>query len=273
VGTALGCWTPILRALGEGIADTRPPVREACAEALCQAILDRHSHAVPAGVLVDILGHIIAPMIVQLRDHLVEEVNKGLPAEVAKLLTSKETAALAQQQWVNVDADATVAAAGQGAEVAGARNERALEALLTVVAPPGDHRGTGGTVSVLMECLSALCRSFLQHLRKLAAYPAFDKLWLCILTVIGHFLDSSQHGAAELAGIVQSWDVLSEGTKVLVQDLYAMLGSSKDHLVRMLRALKQEHVFANRAGLLSVTRDILRHFDDRDEVLAELQAL
>jgi hypothetical protein len=256
------CWTPILRALGDGIADTRAPVREACAEALCQAILDRHSHAVPAGVLVDILGGIIAPMIVQLRDHLVDEINRSLPAGMDKLLTSKEAAALAQQQWVNVDAPAAVEA---GAAVA-------QDSLAPLRAAGADSRG-GGTVSVLMECLSALCRSFLQHLRKLAAYPSFDKLWLCILTVLGHFLDSNLHGAAELVVISRHWDQLKEGTKMLVQDLHAMLGSSRDHLLRMLRTLRQEHVFQGRQGLLKVTRDMVRHFDDHSEALAELHSV
>lgn len=264
-----------MRALSEGIADTRAPVREACAEALCQAILDRHSHAVPAGVLVDILGHIIAPMIVQLRDHLVEEVNRALPSDVRKILTSKEAAALTQQQWVDVgavaDASAAEARDDPNPSEQGERNAAALR-----LSPLGEGVrpiGGGGTVSVLMECLSALCRSFLQHLRKLSVYPAFDKLWLCILAVLGHFLDNSLHGTAELAGIMQAWDSLPESTRLLVQDLSAMLDSSKDHLLRMLRALKQENVFRGRPGLVSVSRDMIRHFEDNAEALAELQGV
>lgn len=268
------CWTPILRALSEGIADSRAPVREACAEALCQAILDRHSHAVPAGVLVDILGHIIAPMIVQLRDHLVEEVNSALPGGVRKLLTSKEAAALAQQQWVDVGAAPdTAAEAREGDQPTGHEGRGLTASRPGALSENGLSAGGGGTVSVLVECLSALCRSFLQHLRKLSVYPAFDKLWLCILAVLGHFLDYNLHGTAELAGIMQAWDALPEGTRLLVQDLSAMLGSSKYHLLRMLRALKQENVFQGRPGLASVSRDMIRHFEDNGEALAELHGL
>ncbi len=71
----------------------------------------------------DILGGIIAPMIVQLRDHLVDEINKNLPAGVAQVLSSKEAQALAQQQWVNVEAESSSATAGTGTDdVAAAHN-------------------------------------------------------------------------------------------------------------------------------------------------------
>ena len=266
------CWTPILKALGEGIADTRAPVREACAEALCQAILDRHSYAVPAGVLVDILGSIIAPMIGQLRDHLVEELNRSLPADLEHLLTSKEAAALTQQQWVSVDAD-SASENTRLSRTQGTEQSHATENHLTPLRPQGvDTRG-GGTVSVLMECLSALCRSFLQHLRKLAAYPSFDKLWLCLLSVLGHFLDSNVHGSAELAQLSSAWEHLGEGSKLLVQDLFSMIDASRDHLRRMLSAMLTESVFTTRPGLLSVTRDTMKHFDDCEEIMSEIESL
>lgn len=238
----------------EGIADPRTPVREACAEALCQAILDRHSQAVPAGVLVDILGGIISPMIIQLRDHLVEEVNRGLPSTIPRILSSKEAAAASQQQWVTVDAEPS--SEGSSSAAAGA-----------LVAT---HERGGGTVSSLMECLSALCKSFLQHLKKLSSYPSFDKLWLCILNVLGNFLDSQLHGSEELAAISRAWDSLSEDTRHVAQDLFAMLNSSRDHLLRMTRALVDEKVFTSRPGLLSVTKDTVMHFDGCTEVIAEL---
>lgn len=273
------CWSPILRALGEGILDTRAPVREACAEALCQAILDRHSHAVPAGVLVDILGGIIAPMIVQLRDHLVEEINRALPEGVARVLSSKEAAAIAQQQqWVNVEADANAPASEEGeatgstgsAQQATARASRERAASLLSSISSGE-RG-GGTVSIVMECLSAFCKSFLQHLRKLAAYPSFDKLWLCMLSVLGHFLDAALHGSEELADIARSWARLSEETRHLVQDLFAMLGASREHLQRMLQALAAERVFAARPGLLGITKESVQQFDGCAEILAEIES-
>lgn len=269
-----------MRALGEGIHDTRAPVREACAEALCQAILDRHSYAVPAGVLVDILGGIIAPMIVQLRDHLVNEINKDLPPGVARVLSSKEASALAQQHWINVDpevgADSSELPLPPSTETlsppsaSAAMEER--NACLSVLTATGSERG-GGTVSVLMECLSALCKSFLQHLRKLASYPSFDKLWLCMLSVLDHFLDANLHGSEELADISRSWVRLSDETKHLAQDLHAMIGASRDHLFRMVRALAAEKVFATRPGLLGITRESVKRFEYCDEILVELETL
>jgi len=70
------CWIPILKGMADGVADRRVAVREAAAAALCQAVLDRHAHVVPAGLLVDVLGNIIAPTVVQLRDHCVDAVNR-----------------------------------------------------------------------------------------------------------------------------------------------------------------------------------------------------
>jgi hypothetical protein len=273
-------------------------VREACAEALCQAILDRHSHAVPAGVLVEILGGIAAPMILQLRDHTVEAINKALPEGAARLFTSREADVLGQQQrWESEAHDA--AAAGVDAAAAGgvdaapelpcmpcastaevspppapsqgmpadARSQ--LSALLSAACAPGEISG-GGTVSVLMECLSALCKSFLQHLQKLVAYPSFDKLWLCILQVLGHFLDSEVHGAEELLVVAKRWGSLADSVKQSLRDLYAMLGASSDNLVRLLRALRSENVFAARPGLLEVTMETIKHFDGYDEILREM---
>lgn len=250
-----------MRALMEGIADSRTAVREACAEALCQAILDRHSQAVPAGVLVDILGGIISPMIVQLRDHLVEEINRGLPPSIPRILSSKEAAAVSQQQqWVTVDA--ADPAAGAPAATA--------DGLPTLLHSHDWGTSSSGTVSSLMECLSALCKAFLQHLKKLSSYPSFDKLWLCILNVLGNFLDSQLHGSEELASISREWDQLSEDTRRVAQDLFAMLNSSRDHLLRMTRSLAEEKVFTFRPGLLSVTKDTVRHFEGCTEIVAEL---
>jgi hypothetical protein len=269
-------------------------VREACAEALCQAILDRHSHAVPAGVLVEILGGIAAPMILQLRDHTVEAINKALPEGAARLFTSREADVLGQQQrWESEAHDATAAGVdaatgvvtaspelpfARAAEVppppapsqgmpADARSQ--LSALLSAACAPGEISG-GGTVSVLMECLSALCKSFLQHLQKLVAYPSFDKLWLCILQVLGHFLDSEVHGAEELLVVAKRWGSLADSVKQSLRDLYAMLGASSDNLVRLLRALRSENVFAARPGLLEVTMETIKHFDGYDEILREM---
>lgn len=271
--------------MGEGILDTRAPVREACAEALCQAILDRHSHAVPAGVLVDILGGIIAPMIVQLRDHLADEINAALPEGVARVLSSKEAAALAQQQqWVNVEADVNAAsveheedkiplAATNGVALAPTDAQGPRERAASLLANISSGERAGGTVSILMECLSAFCKSFLQHLRKLSAYPSFDKLWLCMLSVLGHFLDASLHGSEELADIARAWARLSEETRHLVRDLSAMLGASREHLQRMLRAIAAEKVFAARPGLLGITRESVQQFDGCGEILVELESL
>jgi hypothetical protein len=67
---------PILHALAEGVADERIPVRDACAMALCDAINDRHSYAVPPGILIDVLVHILSPVIRVLGDYLITDLNK-----------------------------------------------------------------------------------------------------------------------------------------------------------------------------------------------------
>lgn len=274
-----------MKALLDGVDDKRSEVRESCAEALCQAILDRHASAAPAGVLMSILGGIVSPMIIRLRDHLVKAINQALPPDLFnhdKFLTSEQIHDALQQQWVKVDPPvvvvATVIAAGGETHVATidpttttaetspttkTSSNIALESLLTF---------DNGTVSVLMECLSALCKSLLHHMKKLSTYPSFDKLWLCILNVLGHFLSSNgpQSETTIFSEILDIWDKISIDIKNQVKDLYAMNKASKDHLQRMLQAMLKDEVFDLRPGLITVTIETIRQFSGCEDLIEPL---
>jgi len=122
-------------------------------------------------------------MIIHLRDHLVKAINQSLPPDFQeKFLTSEQIHDALQQQWVKVeppvavDAYAVMVDPSVTVETSTTKTSSsiALESLLTF---------DNGTVSVLMECLSALCKSLLHHMKKLSTYPSFDKLWFCIQCV------------------------------------------------------------------------------------------
>lgn len=267
-----------MKALLDGVDDKRSEVRESCAEALCQAILDRHASAAPAGVLMSILGGIVSPMIIRLRDHVVKAINQALPPDVHdKFLTSEQIHDVLQQQWVKVEppAIATAVAVGEHHVVmvdpttfetlssTKTSSSIALESLLTF---------DNGTVSVLMECLSALCKSLLHHMKKLSTYPSFDKLWFCILNVLGHFLSfNGSQSDTIYTEILDIWDKISIDIKNQVKDLYAMNRASKDHLQRMLQAMMKDGVFDLRPGLITVTIETIRQFSGCEDLIEPLR--
>lgn len=274
-----------MKALLDGVDDKRSEVRESCAEALCQAILDRHASAAPAGVLMSILGGIVSPMIIRLRDHVVKAINQALPQSDFfhdKFPTSEQIHETLQQQWVKVEpplASTAVVVAGTLADgepttietsspsslTTKTSSSIALESLLTF---------DNGTVSVLMECLSALCKALLHHMKKLSTYPSFDKLWFCILNVLGHFLTSngSQHSDTTtiFSDILDIWDKISIDIKNQVKDLYAMNRASKDHLQRMLQAMMENGIFDLRPGLITVTIETIRQFSGCEDLIEPL---
>lgn len=209
-----------------------------------------------------ILGGIISPMIIQLRDHVINAINKALPVEFpVRFLSSDEIYSVAHQQWIDVkvpsehESEIILNNLDTTYEI-----DSALSSLLNF---------DNGTVSILMECLSALCKSLLSHLKKLSSYPSFDKLWLCILNVLGHFINTNySNGNNEFSNILKIWDSLSIEIKNHVKDLYAMIASSKENLKRMLETLKKEGIFVLKPGLLIVTIETIRQFHGYEDIIA-----
>lgn len=221
----------------------------------------------------------MSPMIIRLRDHVVKAINQALPPDVPdKFLTSEQIHDVLQQQWVKVEppAIATAVAVGESHVVmvdhpttfetsssTKTSSSIALESLLLTF--------DNGTVSVLMECLSALCKSLLHHMKKLSTYPSFDKLWFCILNVLGHFLSfNGSQSDTIYTEILDIWDKISIDIKNQVKDLYAMNRASKDHLQRMLQAMMKDGVFDLRPGLITVTIETIKQFSGCEDLIEPL---
>jgi hypothetical protein len=66
-----------LKAIAEGIHDTRLPVKRCAVDALCLVISDKHSSAVPIAVLVTILRDIVIPSAQSLGNDLIQSVTDG----------------------------------------------------------------------------------------------------------------------------------------------------------------------------------------------------
>ncbi|KAJ1393943.1 hypothetical protein B484DRAFT_275341, partial [Ochromonadaceae sp. CCMP2298] len=257
----------------EGVADPRPPVQLACAEALCLTILDKHAYAVPAGLLVDVLGRIFAPGIVRLRDSIASAVDE----EFSRSLGARGGGRGGGGGGDSADSADSASASSVSASSANSASASASasEDPWVSVDPLAVLQGELGEAAILLHCLSSLSAAFLQHLEKLSAYPSFDKLWLSILQVLAHFVDPEQrmHGEREFLMFAQAWPLLSAGTQQRARGLYAMLGGAREHLLNMLKGLSQRGVFSKRKGLLSVTRDVVAGFDGAEEYMKVLPAI
>lgn len=71
------CWVPILQAMSDGIRDKRAVVCRCAVEALCSAITDKHTSAVPVAVLSTILRSVVLPAAAWLGQDLVRSVSEG----------------------------------------------------------------------------------------------------------------------------------------------------------------------------------------------------
>ena len=162
------CWVPILNALANGASDERYGVRKASVRALALCINDRHIHAVPPGVIVNILGDIIVPTLLLLGESFVAHI--GNDNQLTKSVDN----------WEHATHDHQVVT-----ELA----TKDLSNILTTITDDS-HTLFGDLVC---EIINSITKAFIEQLPKLAAYPSFDKLWLRLLNVCGFFLGAS-HG-------------------------------------------------------------------------------
>jgi hypothetical protein len=142
----------------------------------------------------------------------------------------------------------------------------------------------GAEVVAAEECILALSDSFSRQLRKLVAYPSFDKLLLRILHVLGYFL-GAPHGfdhrlianeptetTADSSTDEEAVDTLSETppksapatrptqTSSCIAELRGAVTSSERSLRQIILALKERDTFQTKHGLLQVTVDIVQQY-------------
>eukprot|EP01039_Chlorochromonas_danica_P002473 gene2473-2708_t len=179
------CWLPILQSLAEGVSDDRQEVRLACTEALCDAISDRYCAVVPTGILIDVLAHVLVPVIRLLGDILIIDWHKeALSASNAlpSLLPLPFSASSPSSSLARADRNA-LNFSSEAATDSKNLVERDIKDWVNVEV--SDRAERPNTMEV---CVDKLCHIFSAHLHKLVSYPSFDKLWLQVLHLFGYFI-------------------------------------------------------------------------------------
>lgn len=220
------CWTPILQLLADAAGDSRVAVRSAASNALSRCILDRHIRAVPAGVLVNVLGDIVVPVILLLGEEMIRE------RDAANMSTRAEHAG---QGSVLKESGTEVAFLGEMASYG-------REVLLR----SAEQDSNGSNLIPVIECMGSLCYVFEEQIHRLSTFPTFDKLVLRMLHVFGFFL-GAPHGF--------------ELTKNHADEhLNMAVSAAREHLTSILSLLHTLGVFKERSGLWEVTKESLSQF-------------
>lgn len=183
------CWTPILRALVDGVADERFVVRSASVNALCNAILDKHVLAVPAGVLVNILGEIVVQALMHLGESTVfSELNKGDDNYNGNIVNNDSKTPSFDVEDIGNDGNKT-----PSFDVEELLRGTVSPSLLTHTALSSPTEIATSNSGLIHQLFDSLTKAFLLQLARLSHYPSFDKLWLRLLQLFGYFLSAS-HG-------------------------------------------------------------------------------
>jgi hypothetical protein len=190
--------------------------------------------AVPAGVLVNILGDIVVPSLMILGESTLQAEMKGKSSisnkEIEQNGEGREYGAMLQKmtnlQKYSLDSQDNA-----------------------YLGTDSCSKQTGGRPSgIIFDLLSSLSKSFLLQIKKVLPYPSFDKLWLRILHVMGFFL-GAPHGY-DLAKI-GNCNVLRLATE-----------EARDWMKTILGELTSMGVFKDRVGLSIVTHDTIRQFTE-----------
>ena len=222
------CWTPILRLLADAASDSRIAVRNAASNALSRCILDRHIRAVPPGVLVNVLGDILVPVILLLGEEMIRERDAGNHTK---------------QQSVEATGQGTAGEVAFLGEVASYGREVLLRSA----------EQDGSKLVPVIECMASLCFVFEEQIKRLSTFPTFDKLVLRLLHVFGYFLGAPH-------GFSSSSSSSSSNSSELDDRIKLVVTAAGEHLTAILTLLHNLGVFKHRSGLWVVTKESLAQF-------------
>lgn len=255
------CWLPILHTLAEGAADTRLLVRESVVDALVKAVSDRHSFAVPTGVLVQVLTTIYIPLVTFLNECVKKEAESPLavsgvvapvavntpppvgsvPSAVAASAAIREASHhVLQENWVKIEVQDDTASADSANSLVARSN------------------GLLNAASIFEKSLSGLCSTFLRNIDKLRNFPAFDKLWLNLLDLFGTIL--RKQPAATPAGATTAAAGEEAASKVEEAPQTQKVDFASVKLLDVLTVLLQEGIFVHRESLWKITLEMIQQF-------------
>jgi hypothetical protein len=234
------CWTPILRALANGVDDERFVVRSASVNALCNAILDKHVLAVPAGVLVNILGEIVVQALMHLGESTVfTETNKGGDNNNDDNIGNDE-------KTPSFDVE----------ELLRGTVSPSLLTHTTLSSTLSDTEVATSNCGLIHQLFDSLTKAFLLQLKRLSHYPSFDKLWLRLLQLFGYFLSAS-HG-------------FDHSLYSKSKELSKAIKDAEYHLSRLLQQLIVDGVSQKRKDLWNITIESVAQFKYCPNILESL---
>lgn len=252
------------------MSDDRQEVRLACTEALCDAISDRYCAVVPTGILIDVLAHVLVPVIRLLGDILIIDWHRealsashALPSllSIPFSASSSPSSSLARADRNALNASSEAAANSKKLV------ERDIKDWVNVEV--SDRAPRPNTMEV---CVDKLCHIFSAHLHKLVSYPSFDKLWLQVLHLFGYFIGSSQSPEPTLAASLLS-DPASDLPSDQAEALKDISSKVFAQLKMLLRMMQKEDVFIGKPALLAVTRDYLQQVQGCEALADTIAAL
>lgn len=271
------CWTPILSALTEGVADDRAAVRRHSTLALSSAMADKHVLMVPASVLADILGNILMPAGLLLGERLVEACRQGegegsetdKAAQAQKQNRRKEEDILNEVLHVKpagsrghsfdegaASAGSTPSSPAHAGEAGAVASRSPLRTMLV----NSDAAGEGSDDSPATVCLQCISAAFMRQLDKLVKHPQFQKLWLRLLHLLSFFLGGPM--GFSHADVLHENAVASE-----VEALRRTIAVARDALANMLRGLIKEGHFKSQGDMWTATQETVSHFTCFEEEL------
>lgn len=243
-------------AMADGISDKRDLVREAASKALVAAVLDRHSSAVPPGVLVNVLGDIVIPVVNYIGQQVLErrpqssrDGDSVAAAEQPPVGPPQLPHHLLQRNWMRVELrDSAV----QEKEVPDTDLDNSASAGCV-----RSDEGQGALSHIDLElemfrnCLAGLTSSFIRHLKRIASFPSFDKLWLRFFELLVYFAHCTEH-----VGV--GGDRSADGCGIYHHCERGLEDISVENIRVLLQALVAERTFDHREGLRTVTVDMMR---------------
>lgn len=265
------CWLPILHTLAEGAADTRLLVRESVVDALVKAVSDRHSFAVPTGVLVQVLTTIYIPLVTFLNECVKKEAESSgtsSSTSAASAAGGNVVAPVAVNTTPPVGSVSSAVAAGAALREASHHvlqenwvkievqdDAASLDSNNSVVARSNGLLNAG---SIFEKSLSGLCSTFLRNIDKLRNFPAFDKLWLNLLDLFGTILKKNLPAAP--AGGDDATAVTTAAAAAKAEEGPQKVDFASVKLLDVLTVLLQEGIFVHRESLWKITLEMIQQF-------------
>jgi hypothetical protein len=232
-------------------------------EALSHAILDKHCNAVPAGVLIRILGDVVVPVVQFLGEVLVQAAQAeklDAPRRIQQQQQQQHQQGSTQSQlpprWKTTGTSSSLVSptvkppphsqAHLNPRQQSQQQVPQLVAPVAVVVPK---------VAFVDEALNGLCTAFVNQLNKLAAYPSFDKLWFRFLHVFGYFLGAA-HSFDESLLLVSPEDTGAYRQR----ELQSAVELAREKAQVLIDCLVRTKIFKRRPELWMVTVDIVSQF-------------